>query len=194
MTATKLERGSPHLQHLAIAEKGKLAALAGDHARALELYRTALRLAGEMAAPTPFARHYTDCILESLERQGRHGDALALTIAACEELERRGTPSPLQRRDYATLTLRRAILLLFLGREDEADHHLEQAVAIAHPDRLALAAELQAWRRRALTITAQTLSEALSRHGYYTVRRARVRPDLARRATLPPDLSRQEVT
>ncbi|WP_108446641.1 hypothetical protein [Halomonas denitrificans] len=194
MTATNLDHGSVHMRHLAIAEKGKLAALAGDHGRALELYRTALRLAGEMAAPTPFARHYTDCILESLEREGRHADALALTVAACEELERREAVSPLQRRDHATLTLRRAILLLFLGREAEADRQLERAVAIAHPDRLALAAELQAWRRRALTITAQTLAEALSRHGYYTVRRARVRPDLARRAALPPDLSRQEVT
>lgn len=194
MTAEQPERASPHLRHLAIAEKGKLAALAGDHGRALELYRMALRLAGEMAAPTPFSRHYTDCILESLERAGRHGDALALTVAACEELERRGTPSPLQRRDHATLSLRRAILLLFLGREDEADHQLEQAVAIAHPGRLALAAELRAWRQRRLTLTPQTLTEALARHGYYTVRRARVRPDLARRATLPPDLSRQEVT
>lgn len=194
MTATPSDQGSPHLRHLAIAEKGKLAALSGDHGRALELYRTALRLASEMSAPTPFARHYTDCILESLEREGRHADALALTVAACEELERRGAESHLQRRDHATLTLRRAVLLLFLGREDEADHHLEQAVSIAHPGQLALAAELQAWRRRALTITAQTLADALTRHGYYTVRRARVRPDLARRAVLPPDLSRQEVT
>ncbi|MEQ6918142.1 hypothetical protein [Halomonas aquatica] len=194
MTSTQPDHGSPHLRHLAIAEKGKLAALAGDHGRALELYRMALRMAGEMAAPTPFARHYTDCILESLEREGRHADALALTVAACEELERSGTASPLQRRDHATLTLRRAILLLFLGREAEADDQLKQAVAIAHPGQLALAAELQAWRRRALTITAQTLADALTRHGYYTVRRTRVRPDLARRAVLPPDLSRQEVT
>lgn len=188
MAASRAGESSPHLRHLAIAEKGKQAALAGDHRRALELYRVALRMAAEMAAPTPFARHYTDCILESLEREGRHSDALALTVAACEELEQRAEElSSIQRRDHATLTLRRAILLLYLGDEAQADHHLKRATAIASPGRLALATEIQSWRQRALTITAQTLVDALTRHGYYTVRRAKVRPDLARRAVLPPD-------
>lgn len=194
MTATHLDRGSPHLRHLAIAEKGKLAALAGDHGRALELYRLALRMAGEVAAPTPFARHYTDCILESLEREGRHADALALVEAACAELEARAFLTTLQRQDHAALSLRRAILLLFLERGEEADRQLSLACELARPAQLALAEQLQDWRARALTITAQTLTDALTRHGYYTVRRDRVRSDLAREAALPPEFSRREVT
>ncbi|NAW35734.1 hypothetical protein [Halomonas alimentaria] len=194
MTSDDMAVRGGHLRHLAIAERGKLSALSGDHDRALELYRLALHQAREMGAPPPFARHYTDCILESLERQGRHADALALVEAACAELQARGAASALQRHDHAVLTLRRAILLLFLERGDEAGRHLAEAIELASPARLALAEELVAWRSRALTLTEQTLTDALSRHGYYTVRRGRIRADLARTAVVSPARSRQEVT
>lgn len=179
MSHTQASTANPHLAHLSIVERGKLAAVAGDHDMALECYRTGLRMAQSLSAPGPFARHYTDCILDSLERAGRLEPALSLCESASLELAGLPSPSALQRRDHATLLLRQALLLLRLGREKEADARLAEAITLARPGRLPLAEEIHAWRARALTLTPERLDEAQARHGYYTVRRDSLRPDLA---------------
>jgi hypothetical protein len=184
----------PHVRHLALAERGKLAAVKGDHGTALEFYRAALRMAQALAAPAPFARHYTDCILESLERSGQLRPALELCAAACTEMAGIERPGPLQRRDHATMLLRSAILLLRLDRGAEADLLLADAVAMARPGRLPLAEELQGWRARAFAIPPDRLTEAQLRHGYYSVRADALRPDIARIAPdrAPRHLHEQE--
>lgn len=180
MSHTDASTANRHLAHLSIVERGKLAAVAGDHDMALECYRTGLRMALSLSAPGPFARHYTDCILDSLERAGRFETALSLCESASHELSEIQSPNPLQRRDHATLVLRQALLLLRLGRDKAADLRLAEAITLARPGRLPLAEEVRAWRVRALTLTPECLDEAQTRHGYYTVRRDTLRPDLAR--------------
>ena len=180
MSRSEAPTSNRHLAHLSIVERGKLAAVAGNHDMALECYRTGLRMAQSLSAPGPFARHYTDCILDSLERAGRLEPALMLCESASHELARIHPPNPLQRRDHATLVLRQALLLLRLGRESDADLRLAEAITLARPGRLTLAEEVQGWRARALTLTPERLDEAQARHGYYTVRRDTLRPDLAR--------------
>lgn len=180
MSRSEATTSNCHLAHLSIVERGKLAAVAGNHDMALECYRTGLRMAQSLSAPGPFARHYTDCILDSLERAGRLEPALMLCESASHELAGIHSPNPLQRRDHATLVLRQALLLLRLGRESDADLRLAEAITLARPGRLTLAEEVQGWRARALTLTPERLDEAQARHGYYTVRRDTLRPDLAR--------------
>ncbi|MFO8047388.1 MAG: hypothetical protein R6U30_16195 [Halomonas sp.] len=180
MSRSASSTSNRHLAHLSIVERGKLAAIAGNHDMALECYRTGLRMAQSLSAPGPFARHYTDCILDSLERAGRLEPALSLCESASRELSEIPSPNPLQRRDHATLLLRQALLLLRLGREKDADLRLAESIALARPGRLPLAEEIQGWRARALTLTPERLDEAQARHGYYTVRRDTLRPDLAR--------------
>ena len=177
-----VERPSPQLHHLAMAEQGKTLALQGKHQQALERYRAALLLARRMSAPAVFARHYTDCIFESLERSGQLCPALELCAAACAEMGRVEAPTPLQARDQASMLLRRGALLIRLDRAPEAEEILQEAMRMAEPGRLPLAEELLAWLRQALYITRERLTEAQERHGYYTVRRDALRPELARLA------------
>lgn len=180
------EAPNPHLRHLAVAERGKIAALDGDHAKALEWYRTALRMARIRNAPPPFARHYTDCILESLEHSEQYGPALELCRAAVTEMEEVSDPTPLQRYDHGSMLLRIAVLLLRQARGEEADRALANALERAGEDALPLARELRSWRSRAWTITPDRLTEAQRRHGLHVVRREALRPDLARYAPESP--------
>lgn len=184
MNSPRTSPDARHLRHLALVERGKQAALAGDHGLALECYRTGLRMAQALSAPPLFARHYTDCILDSLEKSGHLESALALCERACGELAALRHPSPWQQRDRATLLLRQALQLLRLERLEEADQRLEQAVALAAPGALPLAEELRDWRARALTLRPERLDEAQSRHGYFTVRRDALKPELARQADI----------
>jgi len=179
-------RSNPHIQHLSMAERGKEAALEGQHGRALEWYRQALHLARTVGAPPLFARHYADCIFESLERSGQYRPALELCEAACADMERAESPTPLQARDHATMLLRRAVLLVRLQRSEEAAPMLEEAIERARPSRLPLAEELLEWRRRAFSVSPQRLTEAQERHGFFHVRRDALRPDLARLAPETP--------
>src|SRR6187455_1774220 len=62
--------------HLAIAEQGKVYALAGQHALALAYYREAIRLTVQSGEPEIVFRHYLECVLESLEKMGAYRDVL----------------------------------------------------------------------------------------------------------------------
>ncbi|TVR65990.1 MAG: peptidylprolyl isomerase [Gemmatimonadales bacterium] len=174
---------NPHLHHLAMAEQGKTLALQGRHGPALERYRAALLMARQMSAPAVFARHYTDCIFESLERSGQLAPALELCEAACGEMAGVDDPTPIQIRDRASMLLRRGALLLRLDRGPEAENSLEEAVQLSGPGHLPLAEELLSWRRRALSISGERLTEAQERHGYFVVRRDTLRRDLLDRSS-----------
>src|SRR5258706_7551483 len=52
--------------HMGIAEQGKIYALAGDHIRALNYYRVAMRLTVEAGDPEIFFRHYLECGIASV--------------------------------------------------------------------------------------------------------------------------------
>lgn len=171
--------------HLGIAEQGKLLALKGQHEPALSHYREALRMAVSSSAPEVFFRHYTQCVMESLERSG----TLDAVLRYCDEAEahyqRLASPLPLVARDRAENHQRRASILLRMGRKEEAIEALEQALAIAGTHPLPLAREVLGWIRRGLDVGARQLDEAQRRHRYYIVRKELVDP--ARAIALPPE-------
>lgn len=174
--------------HLGIAEQGKLLALKGQHEPALAHYREALRMAVSSAAPEVFFRHYTQCVMESLERSG----TLDAVLRYCDEAEahyqRLDSPLPLVARDRAENRQRRACILLRMGRSEDAIAALQQALADAGAQPLPLASELLGWIRRGLSVGGRQLDEAQRRHSYYIVRKELVDP--ARAIALPPEQSR----
>ena len=141
--------------HLGIAEQGKLLALKGQHESALAHYREALRMAVSSSAPEVFFRHYTQCVMESLERSG----TLEAVLRYCDEAEahyqRVASPLPLVARDRAENLQRRASILLRMGRRDEAIDCLEQAISMAADHPLPLAREVLGWIRRGLSVGAR---------------------------------------
>lgn len=171
--------------HLGIAEQGKLLALKGQHEPALTHYREALRMAVSSSAPEVFFRHYTQCVMESLERSG----TLDAVLRYCDEAEvhyqRIDSPLPLVARDRAENHQRRASILLRMGRQNEAIEALEQALTTAGEHPLPMAQEVLGWIKRGLSVGSRQLDEAQRRHHYYIVRKELVDP--TRAIALPPE-------
>jgi tetratricopeptide (TPR) repeat protein len=165
--------------HVGIAEQGKLHALAGDHDEALRHYREAIRLAVGSGAPEVCFRHYTQCVLESLEHMGSSDEILAF----CERVEAHYTANPpphaLARLDRASAHERRGVVLLKHGDAPAALAALALAVEQAGPGRLPLAEDLLGWLRRGMQIDARRVQQQQARHRYFIVERQAVRPERA---------------
>lgn len=160
-------------RHLRIAEAGKVAALAGDHDEALRHYREALRRAVAEGAPEVFFRHYTQCVLESLERTGSYPEV----IEYCERADRHylgvAHLTAFQHRDHAATLERLGAVQAKTGRTDDALTTLDRALDIAGPSALPLAAALADWLRRGFQPDPHRITALQDRHRYFTVR-----PDL----------------
>jgi|GEM_PF-3296352 len=145
--------------HLQISEAGKRHALRGDHAAALERYRHALTLAVRGRASPVFLYHYTECILDALEADGRAEEALALAERALDE--KADDEGALGARVRTGLMERRIVLLFTLGREAQADAALAEAGDLGG----AILGPLRDVRRRRLTVTRDWLTGLRRRAG-----------------------------
>lgn len=171
-------------RHLGIAEAGKLAALAGEHDDALRHYREALRMAVAAGAPEVFFRHYTQCVLESLERSGSYAEVIEYCERADEHYRGVAHLTAFQRRDHGAMLERLGSVLAKAGRSEEALVLLTRAVDLAGATALPLAVALTDWLRRGLQVDVRRITELQDHHRYFTVR-----PDLvdASIATALPD-------
>lgn len=168
-----------HSLHLGLAENGKLHALKGEHHEALRHYREAMRLAVERGAPEVFFRHYTQCVLESLEHLGNLDEVLAFCERAEAHYRDNPPPHELARLDRASHHERRGVALLKRGRTLEARAAFEAATAEVGGGRPALAHTLLGWLRRGLQVDARRLRAEQDRHRYFSVRKDAVDASLA---------------
>ncbi|MCV6585269.1 MAG: hypothetical protein OIF47_07025 [Marinibacterium sp.] len=186
MTATaQTQSAKGHMVHMGIAEAGKLAALRGDHGDALRHYREALRRAQAGRAPEVFFRHYTQCVLESLELSGAHAEVIDFCDRALAHYETLGTLLAIQKRDRAATGERLALNLLKSGDADRARSALESALQDAARDDLPVARTVLGWLQRGMTPDARRLRDLQAKHAYFTVRNDQVSADTA--LPLPPD-------
>ncbi len=186
------ERPNGDWAHLGIAERGKVYAVAGDHAQALRHYREAMRMAVSREAPEVFFRHYLECTIESLELMGSHGEvhdycrrAIPLHDARLRDAVDEDA-AELARRDLATTWQRLGVNLLAAGQRTEARSALESAVALVDADvgPLKLARVLLGWLRGGLHVRREDVLAQQRRHGYFTVREETI--DHGRVIDLPP--------
>lgn len=166
-----------HAMHAGVAEAGKLLAVQGRHAQALERYREALRMAQAARAPQIFALHYLHCILESLEHMGAYAQAVALAAEAAQAAAAL-KPSEFQRRDRAHLLERQGVNQLKAGNLSAARTTLKSALAI--DDALPCARALLDWTARGLSVSPARLAEVQRKHGYFSVRADAIDPARAR--------------
>ena len=185
MTATSAVRdvGLKHGVHLGIAENGKRYALGGDHRTALRHYREALRLAGQRRAPEVFLRHYTQCILESLELSGAYGGVIAVCERADAQYEACGTSSTLLARDHAAFLERLGINRLKAGDREGAREALAAALETTEARHVPVAEALLGMLMRGMTLDARRVTELQRRHDYFVVREGNT--DEARARPLP---------
>ena len=170
--------------HAGIAERGRQLALAGQHVEALRHYREAMRYALAAGAPELCLRHYTQCALESLERLGAWEEVMATCARAREHYAEHPPASDLTRKDLGSFLEREGVVMLRMGRPDQAAERFARAVEAARPARMPLAETLAGWLRAGLQVTPDRLARELDRQLYWSVRAGTLRPALA--VALPP--------
>ena len=165
--------------HLGIAEQGKLHALKGAHDEALRHYQQALRLAVDAGAPEVFFRHYTQCVMESLEALGSYDGVLRFCEDADRHYQALGKEGLLFALDHGSILERLGVVQMKAGDMNAARSALGRALDLAGPGRLPLAAQVLGWIERGMTVSHRHLADAQKRHGYFVVTRERVDPERA---------------
>lgn len=185
-------RDAPGVQHVGVAEQGKIHALAGDHELALLYYRYAMRTAVESGAPEAFFRHYLECLIESLELIGSYDDVVRYCDQVAAHYSTFETVDETQRAfiaaDRATNAQRRAVALLKGGHVDHGRDALAEATALAGAAgvELPLAELLSGWLNRGLHVDAERLVIEQRKLCYFAVTAQTV--DRSRAIVLPPQL------
>lgn len=179
MTGASPATARGHTLHIGIAEAGKMRALEGDHTDALRHYREALRLAQAARAPEVFFRHYTQCVLESLERTGAHGEVIAFCEQALAHYDTQGATLAVHRRDKAALLERLALNRIKDGQSTDAQATLDAALNMTAAGDLPVARTVRDWLRRGMRPDPRRITELQAKHGYYAVTADRVEPDRA---------------
>lgn len=176
-----------HILHLSLAEHGKLCLLRGDGGEALRHFREALRLCVSAKAPEVFFRHYTQCVLEALEKAGNFAEIADYCREADAFYAARQLDDAFHRKDHGAILERLGVALIRLDDREAAVAALGRATALAGPGVLPLAEELLGWLRRGYAISGERIGQLQHRHRYFVIREGSVDPALAR--AMPPDRS-----
>lgn len=176
-----------HAYHLGVAEAGKCCALKGNHDEALRHYREAIKLAVSARAPEVFFRHYSQCVLESLELTGSYQDVLDY----CEKADafyqtlrqEPGNQRQVHARDHGSILERQGLIYAKLGDRKAAFASLEKARQIAGQHTLGLTEQVIGWLQRGLHPDPARLTDAQRKHHYFSVRADQV--DARRARPLP---------
>jgi len=183
---------SVHVLHLEIAEAGKMAALSNNHKEALRHYREALRIAGNIHAPGIFQRHYTQCILESLELSLDFESLILICEQACEQFATRDNLHSMQKREYAAMLERLGIARLKQGDRDAALKSLTAARDMAGESPFPVTGQILKWLEREYKPDITRILRLQKQNKYFTVRRGQV--DRRRSKALPTANSQQAAT
>ena len=177
---------SVHILHLSLAEHGKLCLLRRDFAEALRHFREAIRLCVSARAPEVFFRHYTQCVLETLEKAGDYAQVADYCRKADAHYAAAGLTTALHRKDHGAILERLGIMEMRQGQPREAAATLARAVTRAGAGVLPLAEQLAGWLRRGLATPGDRLMQLQIRHGYYSVRGDTVNAAIARELPREP--------
>ena len=180
MTNTVRSQNQSHAIHLSIAEAGKLLALKGKHRDALQHYREALRLAVSSRAPEIFFRHYTQCVLESLELTGDYKEIIEFCTNADSHYAALDLHSSLHRRDHGSMLER--LGLAYLKNEDveQGQAALEKAREVAGDGVLPITDEVLGWLKRGFRVDTTRILSSQRKHKYFVVRQGQVDPKRAK--------------
>ena len=181
-----MNNSAAHEVHLSIAEAGKLHALKGNHKEALRHYREAMRLAVSSKAPEVFFRHYTQCVLESLELTNAYDEIIQFCNDAHQHYSGLKLNSSLHRRDHGSILERLGMVQLKKGANDEGRSALELAQQIAGVGALPITDEVLGWLTRGFAVDATRLLQSQRRHNYFIVRAGKV--DAARAKPLTTNI------
>ncbi|TVQ68046.1 MAG: peptidylprolyl isomerase [Oceanospirillales bacterium] len=175
---------SLHVLHLGLAEQGKLHALNNQHQEALTHYREAIKVAVSLNAPEVFFRHYTQCVIESLERKGSYDEAILFYQAADDhyitQRQQQQLSADLYQKDHADILQKLGCVQLKKGDLVAAKQTLTRAIATAGDADMRLSKELLGWLQRGYTINTTRIEQLQQKHHYFVVRQGQVNQKIAR--------------
>lgn len=166
--------------HMGIAEQGKVHALRGDHAAALEHYRYAMNLTVQHKHPEVFFRHYLECVVESLEHTGAYEEVLNYCDKAIGLYQDNPPPNEMAEFDLANIHLRRGIILMKSGDKEQALADIKKVRALLPKGyKLPLADTILRWLQTNLHVQPKRIVEEQQRQQYFSVTPQSVRPEKA---------------
>ncbi|MEL6536537.1 MAG: peptidylprolyl isomerase [Bacteroidota bacterium] len=174
-----MHKTNPASLHLGIAERGKMHALAGDYPEALRHYREALRMAQEQSDTNVFFQHYTQCVMESLERSGAHTEVISYCEKVNQHFEEHPADTTLGRRQHAAVLERWAVQLIRQGEGTDSRQLLEEAQKLTGRGVHPLTDALLNWVQRGFAISTQQLEQVQTRHHYFVVRQDQINEQIA---------------
>jgi len=189
MTTTAQPLRQSHNIHFSIAETGKCLALKGRHRDALQHYREALRLAVSSCAPEIFFRHYTQCVLESLELTGEYKEIIEFCRHADIHYASLDLHGSLHRRDHGSVLERLGLAHLKNGDMEQGREALEKARDVAGDGVLPITDEVLGWLKRGFRVDTGRILSSQRKHKYFVVRHGQVDPKRAKPLKSLPKIS-----
>ena len=162
--------------HYGIAERGKMHSLEGNHKEALRHYREALQMTKRDGSSDVFFQHYTQCVMESLERSGAHDEVISYCEKARDFLEGQEVITPHIKKSIATLMERQAVQHLYREEREDAVDLLKGVQQLVGRRSLPLSDDLLNWAQRGYQINKQQIEGVQKRHKYFVVRKENVNP------------------
>ena len=159
-----------HDLHFSVAETGKLHALKGDQKQALTHYREALRLAVSSKAPEVFFRHYTQCVLESLEMTEAYDEIIKFCQEADTYYQELELDNSFHNRDHGSILERLGMVQLKKGEHKAGHDSLMRARETAGVGVLSLTEEILGWLERSFSLDSCRLLNSQRLHNYFVVR------------------------
>jgi len=136
----------------------------------LQHYREALRLSVSSKAPEVFFRHYTQCVLESLELTGAYDEIIQFCQNASAHYASLELTSSLHKRDHGSVLERMGLVQLKSGDVDAGRTALEKAREVAGDGTLPITEEILGWLKRGFTVDTSRILNSQRRHKYFVVR------------------------
>ena len=192
-TASEDHRGNAvHDMHYGVAEQGKVLALKSRYEDALCHYREAIRLAVSIKAPELFFRHYTQCVMESLELIGAYSEVIEYCENVDQFFQKMPVKLPIHRKDHASNIERKAVNEFKIGQREAATEDFIKAIELSPKGTLPLSEDLLNWLKRGLQPDVRRVVELQKKYNYFVVRKelvdvSRARPITKERAL--PELS-----
>lgn len=164
--------------HLGIAEKGKMLTLEGNFSLALHYFREAIRLCTESEGADVFFQHYSQCVMEVLERMNSHDEVLDYCDKVVHHLDVKAN-SDFSNKLLASTLERAGVQCLFLGDKDSARVYFDSAQKRIGKGRLPVTDRLLHWLNRGYAITRKQIVDLQDKNGYFVIEKSKLRPEIA---------------
>ena len=121
-----------------------------------------------------FFRHYTQCVLESLELTGAYDEIIRFCIDADIHYASLGLTGSLHRRDHGSVLERLGLVQLKNDNLDAGRASLEKARDIAGDVVLPITEEVLGWLKRGFRVDTNRILGSQRKHKYFVVRSGQV--------------------